>query len=184
MSLRDRARERQLLTSLGGRGRGRGRSARPSCRALRLLKRIAEPVIVFTEYRDTLATRRADHRTARRHPARRPLTTGTLGGAARVRAGEPAILLATDAAGEGLNLQRACRIVINLELPWNPMRLEQRIGTGRSHRPAPDRPRVSPRSRPERENSDCSKGPRHRARSNRDRCSESTRRPDADAGRR
>ena len=43
-------------------------------------------------------------------------------------AGRRAILLATDAAGEGLNLQRACRTVINLELPWNPMRLEQRIG--------------------------------------------------------
>ena len=42
--------------------------------------------------------------------------------------GERTILLATDAAGEGLNLQRTCRIVVNLELPWNPMRLEQRIG--------------------------------------------------------
>jgi superfamily II DNA/RNA helicase len=38
------------------------------------------------------------------------------------------VLLATDAAGEGLNLQPRCRLVINLELPWNPMRLEQRIG--------------------------------------------------------
>ena len=38
------------------------------------------------------------------------------------------ILLATDAAGEGLNLHHRCRLVINLELPWNPMRLEQRIG--------------------------------------------------------
>ena len=38
------------------------------------------------------------------------------------------MLLATDAAGEGLNLQQTCRFVINLELPWNPMRLEQRIG--------------------------------------------------------
>jgi hypothetical protein len=38
------------------------------------------------------------------------------------------LLLATDAGGEGLNLQSACRLVINLELPWNPMRLEQRIG--------------------------------------------------------
>jgi hypothetical protein len=27
-----------------------------------------------------------------------------------------------------LNLHRRCRLVINLELPWNPMRLEQRIG--------------------------------------------------------
>ena len=38
------------------------------------------------------------------------------------------ILLATDAASEGLNLHSKCRVVINLELPWNPMRLEQRIG--------------------------------------------------------
>ena len=38
------------------------------------------------------------------------------------------VLLATDAAGEGLNLHEHCRTVINLELPWNPMRLEQRIG--------------------------------------------------------
>jgi superfamily II DNA/RNA helicase len=38
------------------------------------------------------------------------------------------ILLATDAASEGLNLHHTCRVVVNLELPWNPMRLEQRIG--------------------------------------------------------
>src|SRR5207249_4056200 len=42
--------------------------------------------------------------------------------------GDARLLLATDAAGEGLNLHRRCRVVINLELPWNPMRLEQRIG--------------------------------------------------------
>jgi hypothetical protein len=42
------------------------------------------------------------------------------------------ILLATDAASEGLNLQRHCHIMINYELPWNPNRLEQRIG--RIHR--------------------------------------------------
>jgi hypothetical protein len=37
-------------------------------------------------------------------------------------------LLATDAASEGLNLHQHCRLVINLELPWTPVRLEQRIG--------------------------------------------------------
>jgi superfamily II DNA/RNA helicase len=42
--------------------------------------------------------------------------------------GSRRILLATDAASEGLNLHRTCRTVVNLELPWNPMRLEQRIG--------------------------------------------------------
>ena len=38
------------------------------------------------------------------------------------------LLLATDAGAEGLNLQDRCRLVVNLELPWNPTRLEQRIG--------------------------------------------------------
>jgi len=38
------------------------------------------------------------------------------------------VLLATDAAGEGLNLHYACRCVVHLEVPWNPVRLEQRIG--------------------------------------------------------
>ncbi len=42
--------------------------------------------------------------------------------------GRARVLLATDAAGEGLNLQARCRIVLNIELPWNPLRLEQRIG--------------------------------------------------------
>ncbi len=37
------------------------------------------------------------------------------------------ILVSTDAGGEGLNLQFA-HIVINYDLPWNPMRIEQRIG--------------------------------------------------------
>ena len=38
------------------------------------------------------------------------------------------ILLATDAASEGLNLQTSCRYVIHQEIPWNPMRMEQRNG--------------------------------------------------------
>lgn len=37
------------------------------------------------------------------------------------------ILISTDAGGEGLNLQ-FCHIVVNYDIPWNPMRLEQRIG--------------------------------------------------------
>ena len=40
---------------------------------------------------------------------------------------EARVLISTDAGGEGLNLQ-FCHIVINYDLPWNPMRLEQRIG--------------------------------------------------------
>ncbi|MDA8065777.1 MAG: DISARM system SNF2-like helicase DrmD [Thermaerobacter sp.] len=38
------------------------------------------------------------------------------------------ILLATDVASEGLNLQESCRYVLHQEIPWNPMRLEQRNG--------------------------------------------------------
>jgi hypothetical protein len=37
------------------------------------------------------------------------------------------VVLATDAASEGLNLQ-ACSFLINYDMPWNPMRVEQRIG--------------------------------------------------------
>ena len=44
---------------------------------------------------------------------------------------EASILLATEAAAEGVNLQ-FCSLVINYDLPWNPQRIEQRIG--RCHR--------------------------------------------------
>ncbi|HLA81460.1 MAG TPA: helicase-related protein [Thermoleophilia bacterium] len=42
-------------------------------------------------------------------------------------ANEARILVSTDAGGEGLNLQ-FCHVVTNYDIPWNPMRLEQRIG--------------------------------------------------------
>lgn len=47
------------------------------------------------------------------------------------------VLLSTEAAGEGRNLQ-FCRIMVNFDLPWNPMRIEQRVG--RIHRIGQDRP--------------------------------------------
>jgi len=37
-------------------------------------------------------------------------------------------LLSTEAGGEGINLQKKCHVMINFDLPWNPMRLVQRIG--------------------------------------------------------
>jgi superfamily II DNA or RNA helicase len=95
----------------------------------RLVVRADEPAIVFTEYRDTLQELPAMFSgletvqlhgglTAReRTHALRRFTDGT----ARV-------LLATDAASEGLSLHQRCRLVINLELPWTPLRLEQRAG--------------------------------------------------------
>ncbi|BAS60021.1 helicase-like protein (plasmid) [Leptolyngbya boryana NIES-2135] len=45
----------------------------------------------------------------------------------RFRKGEIKILLCTESASEGLNLQ-TCGVLINYDMPWNPMRVEQRIG--------------------------------------------------------
>ena len=42
------------------------------------------------------------------------------------------VLVANDAAGEGINLHESCHLMINYDLPWNPNRLEQRFG--RIHR--------------------------------------------------
>src|SRR5438105_9746590 len=94
---------------------------------LRFLRRVAgEPVILFTEYRDTLL------QLARVLPPALHLhggmTTAARAETQRRFNVEGGLLLATDAAAEGLNLQRRCRTVLNFELPWNPARLEQRIG--------------------------------------------------------
>lgn len=42
-------------------------------------------------------------------------------------AGDARVLVSTDAGGEGLNLQ-FCHVIVNFDMPWNPMRVEQRIG--------------------------------------------------------
>ncbi len=95
-------------------------------------------LIIFTEHRDTLNylaerirrllgqpeavvddPRRDGPRGAPK--ARKPFTQDK----------EVQILVATDAAGEGINLQRA-HLMVNYDLPWNPNRLEQRFG--RIHR--------------------------------------------------
>lgn len=95
----------------------------------RLLRRTGEPAIVFTEYRDTL-----EHLAAHLGGHQPALLHGALGAGERLDVvrrfthGDSRLLLATDAASEGLNLQRRCRLVVNLELPWSPVRLEQRIG--------------------------------------------------------
>ena len=44
---------------------------------------------------------------------------------------KPSVMIATEAAGEGINLQ-FCSLMVNYDLPWNPVRLEQRMG--RIHR--------------------------------------------------
>ena len=94
----------------------------------RLLRRVHEPVIVFTEYRDTLTALQdaLEEDTAVLHGAMDRFERAAA--VNQFNAGSARVLLATDAAGEGLNLQHRCRLVVNLELPWNPMRLEQRVG--------------------------------------------------------
>jgi superfamily II DNA or RNA helicase len=95
----------------------------------RWLRRAREPAIVFTEYRDTLATLAAA--VAKYEPAflHGGMTAAERHETARAfNSGRASLLLATDAASEGLNLHQRCRLVINLELPWTPVRLEQRVG--------------------------------------------------------
>ena len=99
----------------------------------RWLARVREPVLVFTEYRDTLSHLR---RTLMRDGFSDSIAE-LHGGSTRAERdaakssfvhGHTRVLLATDAASEGLNLHQRCRCVINLEVPWSPVRLEQRIG--------------------------------------------------------
>ena len=128
LGLRDAARERRLLKAVAdAAGTAAGDESKLAA-IRRLLNRVHEPVIIFTEYRDTLVhlTRAIGEAAAILHgglsrPERLAALESFTTGARR-------ILLATDAAAEGLNLHHTCRTVVNLELPWNPMRLEQRIG--------------------------------------------------------
>ena len=95
-----------------------------------LLRRARDPVVVFTEFRDSQAV------LVRRLTIDRPVSVlhGEMSPIERRHAlhrflcGDTSVLLATDVAGQGLNLQSRARWVISLELPWNPARLEQRIG--------------------------------------------------------
>lgn len=129
LALGDPIHERRLLAAVEGACRAVGSSESKIGALARLLRRTNESAIVFTEYRDTLLH-------VQRRLAGLPLIVlhGGLTRYERTQAlaafssNTRSILLATDAAGEGLNLHGTCRLVVNLELPWNPMRLEQRIG--------------------------------------------------------
>ena len=95
-------------------------------------------IVVFTEHRDTLNYLVDRLRTLVGRPEAVVAIHGGLPREQR-KAAENAfkndkdtvILVATDAAGEGINLQRA-HLMVNYDLPWNPNRLEQRFG--RIHR--------------------------------------------------
>jgi len=90
-------------------------------------------LLIFTEHRDTL-TYLLDHLTRWGYSTCQ--IHGGMNPHERKRAQEDfrtsrQICVATEAAGEGINLQ-FCRLMINYDLPWNPTRLEQRLG--RIHR--------------------------------------------------
>ncbi len=100
---------------------------------------VRRKIVVFTEARDTLEylARRIRDRTGE------PESVAVIHGSVprdRRRAtiaafnDDPAVrfLLANDAGGEGVNLQRGAHLMVNYDLPWNPNRLEQRFG--RIHR--------------------------------------------------
>jgi superfamily II DNA or RNA helicase len=138
--LTDAGTELDLLTAVLDAAKAAARAESKLAALTRLLHRAAEPAIVFTEYRDTLS------RIATVIGAHTPIAVlhGGLSRAERLAAersftaGAATVLMTTDAGGQGLNLHHRCRLVVNVELPWNPMRVEQRIGRvdriGQRHR--------------------------------------------------
>jgi superfamily II DNA or RNA helicase len=95
-------------------------------------------LVIFTEHRDTLNYLADRIRALIGKPEAVVIIHGGIGREDRRKAQESfthdkevEILVATDAAGEGINLQRA-HLMVNYDLPWNPNRLEQRFG--RIHR--------------------------------------------------
>src|SRR5437870_5250298 len=97
------------------------------------LKSVDEKVLVFTQYRRTLlhllgVLEGDGYRVAAYHGG---LSSAAKDAAVRTFREDRSIFLSTEAGGEGRNLQFA-RTVVNYDLPWNPLRIEQRIG--RVHR--------------------------------------------------
>jgi SNF2 family DNA or RNA helicase len=102
-------------------------------KVVKLVKEINGKVIVFTEYR---ATQLYLQWFLKQHgitsvPFRGGFKRGKKDWMKELFKNHAQVLIATEAGGEGINLQ-FCQHIINYDLPWNPMRLEQRIG--RIHR--------------------------------------------------
>ncbi len=97
-----------------------------------------QKLVIFTEHRDTLNYLENRITTLLGRKEAVVLIHGGMGREERLKAQESfrhdpdvQVLLATDAAGEGINLQRG-HLMVNYDLPWNPNRIEQRFG--RIHR--------------------------------------------------
>ena len=96
-------------------------------------------LIIFTEYKDTLEYLKERIQGVVGKPSAVVDIHGGTGRDQRsaiqedfCNVNDVLVLVATDAASEGVNLQRATNLMINYDLPWNPNRLEQRFG--RIHR--------------------------------------------------
>ena len=99
---------------------------------------LRQKLVLFTEHRDTLRYLQERITTLLGREESVVVIHGSVGREERLAVQEAfrhdpqvQVLLATDAAGEGINLQRA-HLMVNYDLPWNPNRLEQRFG--RIHR--------------------------------------------------
>jgi superfamily II DNA or RNA helicase len=97
-----------------------------------------QKLVIFTEHRDTLIYLERKITTLLGRMEAVAVIHGGMGREERMKAQESfkhdpevQVLIATDAAGEGINLQRA-HLMVNYDLPWNPNRIEQRFG--RIHR--------------------------------------------------
>jgi superfamily II DNA or RNA helicase len=97
-----------------------------------------QKLVIFTEHKDTLAYLERQIGSLLGRADALVIIHGSMGREERRKAQESflhdpevRVLVATDAAGEGINLQRA-HLMVNYDLPWNPNRLEQRFG--RIHR--------------------------------------------------
>ena len=97
-------------------------------------------LLIFTEFKDTLnylvdKLKKWGFRVGYIHGGMKPGSRNEPGSRIfseqQFRQGAIQILVATEAAGEGINLQ-VCNILFNYDIPWNPNRLEQRMG--RIHR--------------------------------------------------
>jgi SNF2 family DNA or RNA helicase len=105
---------------------------------LRRFASSGEKVLVFTAFRQTL-DQMAGHVAAAGVPA--VTYHGSLPRAEKERViaefrDTAPVMLSTESAGEGRNLQ-FCHVMVNMDLPWNPMQIEQRLG--RVHRVGQDR---------------------------------------------
>lgn len=97
-----------------------------------LAKDPSRKILIFTEYRKTQAYL-ASHLSTRYGVGSVVLIHGSMPHEERSISiqsfeQEAQFLISTEAGGEGINLHRRCHTLVNYDLPWNPMRLVQRVG--------------------------------------------------------